>query len=198
MKRITKKTLLTAALASVFSMPVGASTLALTADSQWYSFDVDSSYATSGGLEWIDAQFNTGYNSDGSALNFTFTLTDSADLNVVDGGFAGDQFQVFDNGIALGFTSVPTTNTYPASVASNFDAAWADIQYSRAVFHLGAGSHKITGLLSISALDNTAIPLNATVGALSLTPTAVPLPGAMVLFLAGSGLMGFISRRRTN
>jgi hypothetical protein len=197
MKRITKKTLLTAALASVFSMPVGASTLALTADSQWYSFDVDSSYATSGGLEWIDAQFNTGYNSDGSALNFTFTLTDSADLNVVDGGFAGDQFQVLDNGIALGFTSVPT-NTYPAAVASNFDAAWADIQYSRAVFHLGAGLHNITGLLSLSATVNGDSNFNATIGALSLTPTAVPIPGALALFLAGSGLMGFISRRRAN
>jgi len=195
MKRITKKFFLTASLASVFSMPVGASTLALPADSQWYSFDVDSSYAVSGGSEWIDAQSSPGYSNDGSALHFTFNLLTGASLTIVDGGFAGDQFQVFDNGNSLGYTSAPI-NTYPTSVGSNFDAALADPNYSSAVFYLTAGLHDITGLLSLSATVNGDPIVNATIGALSLTPTAVPIPGALALFLAGSGLMGFISRRR--
>ncbi|MFI3197501.1 MAG: hypothetical protein QX196_04175 [Methylococcaceae bacterium] len=182
-----KKTLLAVALASVFSMQAEASNVNLAADSQWNTFDVDNTYAGSGGLEWID--------TDGSALHFIFTLSGAADLTVVDGGFAGDQFQVFNNGTALGFTSVPV-NTYPASVVMNFDAALASSNYSSAVFHLGAGSYDITGLLSLSAHDSSSIPFNATVGAVSLT--AVPVPAALGLFLAGSGLIGFFSRRRDN
>jgi hypothetical protein len=195
MKSICKKTLLAAALASAFSMSAEAANVALTADSSWYTFDVDNTYSTSGALNWIDAQNAAGYSNDGSALHFTFTLSGSADLTVVDGGFAGDQFQVFNNGNVLGFTSV-ATNTYPTSVGTDFDAALADSNYSRAVYHLGAGSYDITGLLSTSAVDNSSAPFNATVGAVSLT--AVPVPAALGLFLAGSGLMGFFSRRRAS
>ena len=195
MKTIIKKTLLAVALSSVFSMQAEASNVTLAADSQWNTFDVDNTYAVSSGLEWIDAQSASGYNNDGSALHFIFTLSGAGDLTVVDGGFAGDQFQVFNNGIALGFTSVPV-NTYPDSVGTDFDTALASSNYSRAVFHLGAGSYDITGLLSVSALDNTSTPFNATVGAVSLT--TVPVPAALGLFLAGSGLMGFFSRRRDN
>lgn len=194
MKSLIKKTLLAVALASAFSMQAEASTIALTADSSWYTFDVDNSYSVSGGLEWIDAQSAAGYNNDGSALHFTFTLSGSADLTVVDGGFAGDQFQVFNNGTALGFTSVPA-NSYPTSLATNFDAALANSNYSSAIYHMGAGTYDITGLLSLSALA-AGSPLNATVGAVSLT--AVPVPAALGLFLAGSSLMGLSSRRRAN
>jgi hypothetical protein len=195
MKTIIKKTLFAAALASAFSMPVGATTLAISADNLWHTFDVDSIASLSGGLEWIDSQSAAGYNNDGSALHFTFTLSGSADLTVVDGGFAGDRFQVFNNGTALGFTSAPT-NTYPTSVGTNFDAALANSNYSSAVYHLTAGTYDITGLLSLSALDNTNSPLNATVGAVNLT--AVPVPAALGLFMAGSSLIGFFSRRRAN
>jgi len=59
---------------------------------------------------------------------------------------------------------------------------------------LGAGSHSITGLLSQSALDDSNLPINATVGAVSLT--AVPLPAAAWLYLTGTALMGIVSRRR--
>jgi hypothetical protein len=194
MKSLLKKTLLAVALASAFSMQAEATTIALAADSSWYTFDVDNTLSTSAGLEWIDAQSATGYNNDGSALHFSFTLTGAADLTVVDGGFAGDQFQVFNNGTALGFTSVPT-NSYPTSVVTNFDAALANSNYSSAVYHLGAGTYDITGLLSLSTFV-AGSPLNATVGAVSLT--AVPVPAALGLFLAGSSLMGFFSRRRAN
>ncbi len=194
MKTLIKKTLFAVALASAFSMQANASIITLASDGQWNTFDVDNTYAVSGGLEWIDAQNALGYNNDGSALHFTFTLTDPANLTVVDGGFAGDQFQVFNNGTALGYTSV-ATNSYPTSVGTNFDAALSDTTYSSAVFHLGAGSYNITGLLTVSAVDDSSTPFNATVGAVSLT--AVPVPAALGFFLAGTGLMGFFSRRRT-
>jgi hypothetical protein len=194
MKTIIKKTLFAVALASAFSMQANASIITLASDGQWNTFDVDNTYAVSSGLEWIDAQSDLGYNNDGSALHFTFTLTDPAYLTIVDGGFAGDQFQVFNNGTALGFTSV-AINTYPTSIGTNFDAALSDPAYSSAVFYLGAGSYDITGLLTVSALDDSSNAINATVGAVSLT--AVPVPAALGFFLAGSGLMGFFSRRRT-
>ena len=65
---------------------------------------------------------------------------------MVDGGFAGDRFQVSDNGSALGFTSA-AVNTYPTSAGTNFDAALGNGNYSRGVYLLHAGAHDITGLL---------------------------------------------------
>jgi len=185
-----KKTLACAAVLVAAFLPqaVAASTFTLQADGQWASFDVDNTVSASGGLEWIDL-------ADNSALTFQFTLTQPGLLKVVDGGFAGDVFQVSNNGVALGSTSA-ATNSYPSSVGLNFDSAWADNAYSQAVFQLAPGDYSITGILSGSALDDTGTPINATVGAVSLT--AVPIPAAWGLFLAGSGLVGAFARRRAN
>ena len=182
---IKKKFLVIAALLSALCAQAEASTL--SADGAWNAFDVDSSVSNSGNLEWIDL--------DNNALSFDFTLSESAYLKVVDGGFAGDRFNVFDNGVLLDQTSV-ASNTFPASIGLDFDAAYASPLYSRGLFWLGAGRHSITGLLSQSALNGTT-PINATVGAVSLT--AVPLPAAVWLYLTGTALMGFVSRRgKTN
>jgi hypothetical protein len=179
-----KKSLLAAALLSALVAQAEAATL--DANGAWNTFDVDNLTSISRNLEWIDL-------NDGSPLSFNFTLSGSAYLKVVDGGFAGDRFNVFDNGNLLDQTSV-AVNTYPASVGLAFDQAFADSNYSRGVFLLEAGNHSITGLLSQSALDDTNSPINATVGAVSLT--AVPLPAAAWLYLTGTALMGFVSRRR--
>ncbi len=179
-----KKTFFAAAvLLSAISGQAGA--VVLNADAQWHAFDVDSSVAVSGNLEWIDL--------DGNALSFDVTLSEPAYLKVVDAGFAGDRFQVFDNGILLGLTSA-AGNSYPDSVGLDFDQAWADSGYSRGMFLLGAGNHSISGLLGLSALDDASNELNASVGAVSLT--AVPLPAAAGLYAAGAALLGLLSRRR--
>lgn len=162
-----------------------AEAASLTADGAWNTFDVDDLSSASGNLEWIDL--------DGNALSFDFTLTESAYLKVVDAGFAGDRFNVYDNGVLLDQTSA-VANTYPGSIGLNFDTAYASDIFSKGLFLLGAGNHSITGLLSQSALDDSNLPINATVGAVSLT--AVPLPAAAWLYLTGTALMGFVSRRR--
>jgi hypothetical protein len=180
---LKKITFISAVLLSALSGQ--ASAVTLNADGQWNAFDVDSSVSNSGGLEWIDL------NND--ALSFDFILSESAYLKVVDGGFAGDRFQIFDNGLLLDQTSV-AVNSYPDGVGLDFDTAFANTHYSRGVFLLGAGNHSITGLLSQSALDDTNTEINATVGAVSLT--AVPLPAAAWLYMTGAGLMGLVSRRR--
>lgn len=173
-----------AVLLSVLSHQAQA--VVLNTDGQWHTFDVDNAVSASGNLEWIEL--------DGNALSFDFTLTEAAYLNVADGGFAGDRFQVFDNGNSLGQTSV-AVNSYPNSAGLDFDQALADLHFSRGQFLLGVGNHSITGLLSFSALDDTSSELNATVGAVSLT--AVPLPATAWLWTTGAALLGFLSRRRT-
>lgn len=178
-----KKSIVAAALLLALCSQAQAATL--IADGAWNAFDVDELTSASTGLEWIDL--------DGNALSFDFTLTESAYLKVVDAGFAGDRFNVYDNGNLLDQTSV-AVNTYPASVGLDFDQAFANSDYSRGVFLLSAGSHSITGLLSQSALDDSSSLINATVGAVSLT--AVPLPAAAWLYLTGTALMGLVSRRR--
>lgn len=172
-----------AVLLSAFSHQAQA--VVLNTDGQWHTFDVDNAISASGNLEWIEL--------DGNALSFDFTLTEAAYLNIVDGGFAGDRFEVFDNGNSIGLTSF-AVNSYPNSAGLDFDQAFANSDFSRGQFLLGAGNHSITGFLNLSALDADNIEINATVGAVNLT--AVPLPAAAWLYTTGAALLGFATRRR--
>ena len=185
----TRKLALALAFTAAFAaQPALATDVALPMDGQWYAFDADDLTATSGGLEWIDT-------SDGSALSFSFS--GAATLIVIDGGFAGDLFEIYDNGVLLGATSA-AVNSYPNSVGLDFEAAFGDPTYSRGVYLLHAGNHVITGVLSTSALDDMDMPINATVGGVMLAAAPVPEPETYALVLAGLGLVGFAARRRAN
>jgi hypothetical protein len=171
-----------AALAALLACAAHATPI--VGNGSWNTFDVDPFSATSGGFEWIAL--------DGSAISFDITLAGPAQLKVIDGGFAGDRYEVFDNGVSLGLTTLGGS-TYPVSTGLDFDAAWANASYSRGVFSLGAGSHSITGVLVDSALDGTGARLDATVGAVSITP--VPEPTTLALMLAGLTGLAFVARR---
>ncbi len=176
---------LAVALAAALTGTAHADTITpISPDNTWYEFDVTDLAPT---LGWVDL--------DNSPLSFTFTNSSTVALTVVDGGFGGDRYQVFDNGASLGLTS-PGTNTYDPSGGSyvtDFDAALADSRYSSAIFYLAAGTHVIMGLLSESALADGE-PLNNSVGGLRLAP--VPLPATALLLLSGGGLMSLFRRRR--
>ena len=178
---------LTAIMALACAATASAETISIAADNTWHAFDVDEFMSQSGALEWIGLD-------DGSALTFSLTTATETLLTVVDGGFAGDRFQVFDQGNLLGATSV-VASLASTSVGLNFDAALANSNYSFATYLLAAGTHTITGLLSQSAIDGAGSPFNATVGGLRVTP--VPLPGALLMFLSGTGLLGFMRRRKS-
>jgi hypothetical protein len=179
-----KKILIAAALLAALSVQAEAQTI--TADGVWNEFDVDGEL----GPQWIDL--------DNNPLTFDFTLTQSAVLDVVDAGFGGDRFGLTFTGI--NFVTLPETsnavNTFPNSVVVRFDQAFASSDYSKYSLTLQAGTYSLTGFMVESALDDTGSPINATVGAVRLTPAAVPLPAAAWLYVTGTTLMGFISRRR--
>jgi hypothetical protein len=178
--------LLTINTATVQANPVFYSqAIQIVADDQWHSFDVDELLSNSENLPWI--------NLDGESIGFEFTLNQAAYLSVVDAGFAGDSFTIYDNGVLLGQTSA-AVNNYPDSLGLDFDSAISNDNYSRSVYLLNPGVHSVYGFLSQSALDDLQNPLNATVGAVRLT--AVPLPAAFWLFSAGLTLTGLVSRRK--
>ena len=181
---------LLAACAAACLLLQNAGAVTLPADGQWNAFDVDSLSASSGGTEWIDI-------GNGQALHFTFDIGAGqvGGMTVVDGGYAGDSFKVFNGAALLGSTSTPT-DSYPGAVGTDFDAALADAAYSRRSFQLAAGHYDITGVLDRSALIG-GVAYDATVGAIRLTVSAVPEPANAALLLAGLALVGMkLNRRR--
>ena len=175
------------ALACVGAVPAYAESVSLVPDGSWYQFDVDGELANDSSLSWIDL--------DNDPLSFTLTVAagQSVKLTVTDAGFSGDQFEIFDNGTSIGITP-DAPDSFPVSNVLDFDAALASGNYSHAFFFLGEGTHTITGLLSVSALNSLGDPLNATVGALSVAP--VPLPASFLMLLSGGGVLSLFSRRR--
>ncbi|MED5619814.1 PEP-CTERM sorting domain-containing protein [Ideonella sp. BN130291] len=194
LRRLLQAALLTAASCTA----AHATTVALAADGGWSAFNVNDLDATSFGVEWID-NANSLSPDFGSPLSFSFTVAAGmqARLTVVDAGFAGDTFAVFDHGSSLGATSsVALTDAATAvNTGTDFDAALANTQFSRAVYTLGAGEHLISGSL-LQSVQLGGQPLNATVGGVRLEVSAVPEPATWLSLLAGMGLLGFTVSRR--
>jgi hypothetical protein len=172
-------------LALAGALPAQATTVAIAPDRTWHAFDVSDVLSNDMGVEWFDI-------NNGEALSFTIDVAagQAVMLTVVDAGYAGDRFQVFDNDAPIGLTSAIDPNGNGLNVDLNFDWALDSRQFSYGFFVLGEGSHTITGLLSQSSLD----ALNSTVGAISAAP--VPLPASVLLLFSGGGLMSLFTRRR--
>lgn len=173
------------ALAAGLAVPAQAAVVPVGDDGQWHPFDVDRLIALSGELEWIDLG--------GEPLVFQVNLTAPTLLRVVDGGFGGDRFAVTVDGRPAGQTS-PAIDTFPVGVGIDFDAAFADGRWSRGLFPLTAGLHTVAGVLSASTRDGVGIPLDATVGAVSLAPAAVSSPAPWALLVAGIGGLRIVRR----
>jgi len=178
--------------AAVFTLAAGLSTAqaaTLAADGSWAGFNVDGNlppYA----LGWID--------DNAAPLNFTFSIADGFKglLTVVDAGFSGDEFKVYNGASLLGTTSAAVNGDANGAIEFSFDAALANPHYSRGVFTLGSGVYDITGLLTKSTTLAGVGDLNATFGAVRLEISPVPEPATLATLLAGLSLLTLVLRRR--
>ncbi len=91
-----------AMLALGAALPAHATTVSLSPDSTWHAFDVSDVLSADQGLGWFDINSLTG-----EALEFTIDVpaAQTVMLSVTDAGYAGDRFEVFDNGVSLDLTS---------------------------------------------------------------------------------------------
>ena len=176
-----------ATLALAAALPAHATTVSLAPNGSWHAFDV-SDVLSPDNLGWIDV--NTA--PDFEALDFTINVAAGQQVlvTVLDAGWAGDRYEIFDNGQSIGLTSAVDPNGNGVNVDLNFAAALANSSFSRGFFVLEAGFHTISGLLTQGSVDG----LNNTVGAISAAP--VPLPASLLLLFSGGGLMSLFPRRR--
>ncbi len=121
---------------------------------------------------------------------FTFTLAGYANLSVTDGYFAGDQFKVLLNNVSYGLTSLPVPGG--PSVGANYDAAFANSNFSSWMHRLGPGTYTLTMLVMQRSGTDTRDHL----GAVRLDTAPVPLPAAGLMLLSALGAAAAVKRRR--
>ena len=128
--------------------------------------------------------------------DFTFELLDPAYFAVTDAFLSGDRFEFFVNGISVGQTSDPTTEG--VQINGDFDAAFADPQWSSAQILLDVGVYTITGLTTQSPFSSGAAAVQLTTADLGGPEfeAEVPLPAAGLALLAGLAGLGVVGRRK--
>jgi len=163
--------LLAAPLAHAGAITVG--------DPNWYEFGFGNvgTFATSGAGTTPSSGGNSQYADDPP---WTWTSSVGTLLTVVDAFIAVDQFRIYDFGVAIGDTSVPSGSNPGLSDPA---LALLDLNYSRGFFEFAAGSHSLT-------IEHLAgVP-----GAGYFRVDQVPEPGTLMLL--GSGLVGLVGYRR--
>jgi hypothetical protein len=123
-----------------------------------------------------------------------WTFTGPGVVSLTDLFARGDRFELFDAGVPVGSTSVPTNDgleTCPSS-GSDILACLADPTYSHGVFAVGAGAHSLT----IEVIQN-AEGTDSGAAVFQLASASVPEPGTVTLFGAGLVAFGLLLRRRT-
>src|SRR5207249_508896 len=80
-----------------------------------------------------------------------WTFSGPATITVLDLFLRGDRFELLDNAVSQGQTSV-VVNDGGGTCSNNIGNCLADLTYSRGVFVLGAGNHSLT----INVIQNAA------------------------------------------
>jgi len=162
-----------------------ASATTITPDGSWLEFQFDAG----GAAEDCSVGCVTTTNPVASAaLAPPWTFSGAATVTILDLFLSGDTFELFDNLVSVGVSSLPTAD---GECGNNIGCALGDLSYSRLLVDLGPGTHSLT-------INNVA---SATAGGgaavFRVAPsTTVPEP-ASVLLLSGALAAGVAVRIRT-
>jgi len=126
---------------------------------------------------------------------FTYDAATWTSLKVTDVKHDGDRFTVYDGGLLIGATSVPTNDGLRIKA---IDAAYADPRWSSGEFFLPPGSHSLTLKTVTVAAGQTHGEgyLRVDTASPPYPSQAIPAPGAIGLSAFGAGLAAWSCRRR--
>jgi PEP-CTERM motif-containing protein len=120
-----------------------------------------------------------------------WTFGGAASIFITDLGVRGDRFEVFDNAVSLGVTSVPI-NDGGGTCAFNIGDCSVALGYSRGTFAVGPGAHSLTINLTQNAAGTTFGNAAFSVSAAA----AVPEPGTLLLWSSGAAALALRFWRR--